>query len=132
MTSRNGDWLLEEYDDGSSVYLAGYSGGADVTEVWGRLWLRFFAADGSETRREYRVQLPMTDFDKRLKKLDQIVDVQSQSGNWNYDAYMHGMANGLILATAILHDREPAYLEAPERWLADDEKKTEYPEETKP
>lgn len=52
MTSKNGDWLLEEYDDGSS--LAGYSGGADAAGVWGRLWLRFCAPDGTETRREYR------------------------------------------------------------------------------
>lgn len=116
MSDRKDDWLIEEYDDGSSVHLDGYSGGADVTGVWGRLWLRFFAADGSETRREYRA---LTDFDKRIKNLEEVIDVQSQSGNWNYDAYMHGMANGLILAAAIVHDRDPVYLDAPERWLAD-------------
>jgi hypothetical protein len=119
MTGTPDDWLLEHYDDGSTVHLAAYSGGADATGAWGRLWLRFVAADGSETRCEYRVQHAMADFDQRLKKLDQVVDVQSRSGNWNYDAYMLGMANGLILATAILHDREPVYLEQPEKWLAD-------------
>jgi hypothetical protein len=62
----------------------------------------------------------MTDRQKTaLEKLDEIVHVQSLPGNWNYDAYMHGMANGLILAAAILHDREPVYLETPEKWLAD-------------
>jgi len=52
----NNDWLLEEYDDGSTVHLASYSGGADPGGAWSRVWLRFTDKDGSETRREYRIQ----------------------------------------------------------------------------
>lgn len=54
-----------------------------------------------------------------LEKLKNISDIQSSNGNWNYDPYMHGMANGLICALAILENKEPQYLEAPKQWLRD-------------
>lgn len=47
-----------------------------------------------------------------------VVDIQSQDGNWNYDPYMHGMLNGMKLIQAIIHDVEPEYSDAPEEWLA--------------
>ena len=50
-----------------------------------------------------------------------IVDVQLASGNWNYDPYMHGMANGMILLQAMIDEVEPVFLEAPDEWLADRE-----------
>ena len=55
----------------------------------------------------------------RLEKLREIVKTQCSEGNWNYDGYMHGMANGLLLALAILEDEEPEFLEAPLEWLRD-------------
>lgn len=51
--------------------------------------------------------------------LTQCLEAQLQNGNWNYDPYMHGMANGLILAEAICAGTEPGYKSAPERWIAD-------------
>jgi hypothetical protein len=54
-----------------------------------------------------------------LDKLREVNAVQQADGNWNYDPYMHGMANGLELALAIMEGREPAYKEAPARRLAD-------------
>ncbi len=56
----------------------------------------------------------------RLKDLIDITKVQKVDGNWNYDPYMHGMANGLILAVAILEDLDPEYLDAPDKWLRKD------------
>jgi hypothetical protein len=32
---------------------------------------------------------------------------------------MHGMANGLICARAVLTGQEPEYLDAPDEWLSD-------------
>jgi hypothetical protein len=55
-------------------------------------------------------------------KLDQLIDakkVQCADGNWNYSPYMHGMANGIIFAIAILEDKEPKYLTAPKEWGED-------------
>lgn len=47
------------------------------------------------------------------------VRTQCSNGNWNYDPYMHGMANGLICALAIVEGKEPRYLNPPETWLCD-------------
>lgn len=44
---------VEHYDDGSKVVMDGYAGGAHVLGAWGKLTLRFIAANGAETVREY-------------------------------------------------------------------------------
>ena len=53
------------------------------------------------------------------EKLDDLIKIQCSDGNWNYDPYMHGMANGMILARSIIQgeEKEPEYLEAPKEWL---------------
>lgn len=52
--------------------------------------------------------------ERRLWELDQTTAVASAKGNFDADAYMHGMANGLILAQATMQDQEPAFLEWPQ------------------
>jgi hypothetical protein len=52
-------------------------------------------------------------------KLNEILKIQCNDGNWNYDPYQHGMANGLILAKYLMDRIEPKYLDAPKRWLKD-------------
>lgn len=54
-----------------------------------------------------------------LAELDKIIAIQNSNGNWNFDAYMHGMANGLIMARSIITDEEPQFLKAPDQWLFD-------------
>ena len=54
-----------------------------------------------------------------LDKLKEVTAVQCSSGNWDYDPYMHGMANGLIFAVACMEDKDPVYLSAPKIWLKD-------------
>jgi hypothetical protein len=63
----------------------------------------------------------MSTVEERIKKLEEMTEVQLRDGNWNYDPYMHGMANGLIFALNLLRGDEgdPPYKSAPERWLAD-------------
>ena len=51
-----------------------------------------------------------------LEALEEITKIQCNDGNWNFDPYMHGMANGMILALATVKDEEPEYLEAPKKW----------------
>lgn len=53
-----------------------------------------------------------------IEQLRDVVAVQCSNGNWNANPYMHGMANGLILALAIMEDKTPQYLDAPEVWLS--------------
>lgn len=53
-----------------------------------------------------------------LRNLDDIIRIQSQDGTWDYDPYMHGMLNGLILAQQIIDpstNREP--VDPPKKWL---------------
>ena len=57
------------------------------------------------------------------EKLDDLIAVHCDDGNWNYDPYMHGFANGLLLAKAVLNNEDPEYLEAPETWKKDVELK---------
>lgn len=49
-------------------------------------------------------------------ELQRILDIQLRNGNWNYDAYMHGLANGLIMAMSIICDDDPKFLDAPDIW----------------
>ncbi len=51
------------------------------------------------------------------EELSRCLEVQLQDGNWNYDPYMHGMANGLLLAEAICAGKDPQYKSAPDKWL---------------
>lgn len=51
------------------------------------------------------------------QQLEEIKNIQTSKGNWDCDPYMHGMANGLILADAIVKDIEPVFLEAPKEWI---------------
>jgi hypothetical protein len=54
---------------------------------------------------------------KRLNDIDDVLSIQCADGNWNYDEYMHGMANGMILVDSIVKNYEPEFLEAPKKWL---------------
>ena len=54
-----------------------------------------------------------------LQTLRDLTQVQCNDGNWNYDQYMHGMANGMIFALSLFDAGEPKYLEAPKEWLKD-------------
>jgi len=45
----------------------------------------------------------------RLQQLKDVSKIQSSKGNWNVSQYMRGLANGLILAVAIMEDKTPRY-----------------------
>jgi len=51
--------------------------------------------------------------------LAEVLDVQTSPGNYDYNPYMHGMANGLILAQSLILNTSPEFLEAPDVWIAD-------------
>ena len=65
---------------------------------------------------------------ERLEKLNEMVDIQCSDGNWNYDPYMFGMANGMIFSVNIIENdldnpytgqkSKRPFLDAPSRWLA--------------
>jgi hypothetical protein len=47
---------------------------------------------------------------RRLQELRQVHELATSPGNYDVDDYMLGMANGLILALAIMEDKDPQYL----------------------
>lgn len=55
-----------------------------------------------------------SDFAKNISALDKVTKVASDPGNAHADPYMHGMANGLILARSIMNGTEPEFIEWPE------------------
>lgn len=67
--------------------------------------------------------------DSIQERLKEIVDIQCHDGNWNANRYMHGMANGLILALSIVEGNEnPAFLDAPAKWLSPDDEIPQCPD----
>lgn len=57
-------------------------------------------------------------------RLENLIDVQGTNGNWNYDNYMLGFYNGLVLALNVVRNDEndPAFREKPEEGFITDMK----------
>lgn len=94
--------MLSCEDKGDKGYLVVYEGGY-------RSWSPTEAFEGGYT--------PLKD--SPVEKLREVTKTQCSDGNWNANSYMHGMANGMILALAIMDDVEPEYLDKPEQWEDD-------------
>lgn len=54
------------------------------------------------------------------RDLEDVIKIQCSRGNWDYDPYMMGMANGLLLAQNIMQGYpELKYMSKPKRWGKD-------------
>lgn len=42
-------------------------------------------------------------------KLMKLINKYCNDGNWNYDPYMLGMTNGLLLVAAVIIDKSPVH-----------------------
>ena len=51
----------------------------------------------------------MNKYQKKIKTLNFMRDIQGEDGNYNYDSYMLGLYNGVEFASAIMEDREPNF-----------------------
>lgn len=63
--------------------------------------------------------LPGKSIETRIADLKNLVAVQCSDGNWNYDDYMRGMANGLLVAMSCFDDSEPKFKEAQKECISD-------------
>lgn len=54
-----------------------------------------------------------------IKSFEDVIKIQCSNGNWNYDPYMMGLSNGLIMAKSLVTKEEPKFLDAPKKWLKD-------------
>ena len=78
--------------------------------------LRGLIADAIDALAEAQPSKPLTD--ESIKIMREMLEVQGQPGNWNYDSYMHGLYNGMEYMVALAEKREPQFRDAPETWLA--------------
>ena len=63
----------------------------------------------------------MTNLTDRLVALNDLLVNQGMPGNWDYDAYMVGMFNGMELSVAVMEGREANYRVLPEKISIKDE-----------
>lgn len=57
----------------------------------------------------------------RIQTLRSAIAIMREDGNWNWDEYNFGLANGMIFAESVLSGVEPAFLQTPEVWGKDQE-----------
>jgi len=58
--------------------------------------------------------------EKTLEGIADLLAIQGSSGNWDYDPYMHGLYNGMLLIQATLLDTEYLPRNPPDNWLTKD------------
>ena len=86
-----------------------------------RTWqLRHARVAKQEITRARELEGQLADYEKRREQLNDVLKTQGMHGNWNYDAYMQGMFNGLELAASIMEGRTPVFRKKPDAgWLHD-------------
>ncbi len=47
--------------------------------------------------------------EKKMASLRNLLNIQGENGNWNYDSYMCGMYNGMQLMMSVIEARDPEY-----------------------
>jgi len=61
----------------------------------------------------------MSEIEDRLEKLEELIKIQAEAGNWDYCPYMFGLLNGMLLARYVFDDNDPEYPDSPDKWLED-------------
>lgn len=54
-----------------------------------------------------------------LEKLEEQTKQSCRDGNWNFNPYALGFANGMIFALSLMKGELPKYLDKPAQWLED-------------
>jgi len=99
------------------------SAGTDATK-WAAEWMKSCSAIGTldedfmigwfANAIEAGRTAGRNEFTDRLADLTKIKEIQCSKGNYDFNEYMRGMANGLILAEATMRNQDPVYIDAPE------------------
>ena len=85
--------------------------------LYNGLELALSIVENRECRYKQRPK-PQPEQEPVAETMRQMLEVQGQHGNWNYDSYMHGLYNGMEYMVALAEKREPKFKDAPEVWLA--------------
>ena len=56
-----------------------------------------------------------------LERIDSLIKIQGTDGNWNYDEYMRGMYNGMLVIESCVTDTMPTpdFKTTPDEYIAD-------------
>ncbi|WP_167568558.1 AsmA family protein [Brevibacillus migulae] len=60
----------------------------------------------------------MPGFAKRMQDARELINIQGENGNWNYDHYMHGIYNGMEMILSTIEGREPNFRSPPDKWIS--------------
>ena len=74
-------------------------------------------------KKKKSLKISQSEFIKRFGHMKDCVDIQCAHGNYDYSPYMHGMANGMLLAMALMEDKDPDYIDSIKHYLCDDKGK---------
>ena len=58
-----------------------------------------------------KLKKQLEEWNHHLKCAKEMLDLQGQSGNYNYDSYMLGLYNGMEYIISLFETREPIYKE---------------------
>lgn len=126
MQANHWSWCCSEYGGNITAYRIISTGENEqtkvpsITEVAHRVPESITAVDPSPAPKPLEVSgMTIEQFLKSVQTLKDLTQIQCSDGNWNHDAYMHGMANGMLLALSLFEGGEPKYLDAPASWLED-------------
>lgn len=56
------------------------------------------------------------DLETKLYEARCCLELQGQSGNWDYDNYMHGLYNGMEMIMSTMEERGAEFRDSPERF----------------
>lgn len=83
---------------------------------WAEMFVRCKPPTDKDTMRGWFANAIMAGYDhakredrKKLKSMQDCLNIQGSSGNWNVNEYMLGMFNGMEHMMAIAEDREPQF-----------------------
>lgn len=70
----------------------------------------------------------LEEYELSLKISKEVLDLQGQDGNYNYDSYMLGMYNGMEYIIALFEKREPIYKDGKDIDFLEDKNKNQQKE----
>ena len=75
-----------------------------------------------------KLQKQLEEYEQSLKISKEILDLQGQDGNYNYDNYMLGLYNGMEYIISLFEKREPIYKDGKNIVFLEDKNKNQQKE----
>lgn len=70
----------------------------------------------------------VVNYNDTVEQFKEMIEIQKQDGNWNYDPYMHGLLNGMLLGLSTITGEEFTPYESPDEWICNKKHKMVSPQ----